>query len=128
MRTIAPIGVVLALGVAGMMVGMSGFTAAWGAPAPQTTAAQDEINGSSGEVAPGEDPIAGPVSSEDSSTVGLIADGLSTVTNIAGGVAVLPVTLINLGFPRWFALPIGSLASAIAGIGIIQFAVNRVWK
>jgi len=128
MRTIAPVGVVLAIGVAGMMLGMSGFTAAWGAPAPETTSAQEEVNGTSDDVAPGADPIAGPVSSEDSSTVGLIADGLSSLTNIAGGVAVLPLTLMNLGFPRWFALPIGSLASAVVGIGIIQFAVNRVWK
>lgn len=127
MRTIAPIGVMLCIGVAAMMLGMSGFGAAWGAPAPQTDAAQDQLNESAGDVAPNEKPISGPVSSADSSTVGLIASGLSSVVDIAGSVALLPLTLINLGFPAWFAIPIGGLAQLIAGIGIIEFATNREW-
>jgi len=122
--------VVMSLGLAGMMLGASGFEAAWGAPAPKTDAAQEEIekaNESAG-VKGTEGPVSGPVSSSDSSIVGLITDGLRGLVNIAGAVIVLPRTLVNLGFPGWFAWPIGTFASALAGIGIIQFATNRVWK
>lgn len=130
MRTTAPALVVMCIGLAGMMLGASGFEDAWGAPAPKTDAAQEEIqkaNNSSG-VKGSDGPISGPVSSSDSSIVGLISDGLSGLTNIAGAVIVLPQTLINIGFPGWFAWPIGTFASALAGIGIIQFATNRVWQ
>jgi len=126
MRTIAPVLIVLALGVSGAMIGMSGFEDAWGAPAPSTTGAQEELdNGTT--VNPNDRPIEGPVSSGESNIVGLITDGLSSLTGIAASVAVLPVTLINLGFPAWFALPIGSLVYIISGIGLIQFATNRRW-
>lgn len=127
MRTTAPVMIVLALGVSGMMLGMSGFEQAWGAPAPDTSAAQSEVNGSAADVDPSGQPISGPVSSADSSTVGLIASGLGTVTDVAGAVVLLPLTLMNLGFPAFFAIPLGGLAQLIAGIGIIEFAVNREW-
>lgn len=127
MRTTAPVMIVLALAVSGMMLGMSGFEQAWGAPAPDTSAAQDELNGSSGDLDPSGEPISGPVSSADSSTVGLIASGLGTLTDVAGAVVLLPLTLMNLGFPAYFAVPLGGLAQLIAGIGLVEFAVNREW-
>lgn len=127
MRTIAAVGVVLALGVAGMMLGMSGFADAWGASPPKTTAAQEELNKSAGEVGPGNTPVSGPVSSADSSIVGLISSGLGGAVKVAGAVILLPLTLVNLGFPAWFAVPLGLLAQVITGIGIIEFATNREW-
>lgn len=127
MRTIAPVMVVMALGVAGMMLGMSGFNDAWGAPAPQTSAAQEELNQSAERVDPQETPISGPVSAADSSTVGLIASALGTITDMVAAVVVLPLTLINLGFPPFFAVPLGLLAQLITGVGLIEFAVNREW-
>lgn len=128
MRTIAPLLVVLAIAVSGGMLGASNFQSAWGGEPPQTTAAQGELNNSSSDLAPSSQPVSGPVSAADSSVVGLIASGLSGIVEAAGAVALLPLTLINLGFPAWFSIPLGLLAQLITGIGIIEFATNREWS
>jgi hypothetical protein len=36
-------------------------------------------------------------------------------------VGLLPVTLLRLGFPAYFAIPVGGVAQVIAFIGLIQF-------
>lgn len=125
MRTLAPIMVVLALAVSGSMLGMAGFWDAWGAPAPQTDAAQDQLEENQDQVNPNDVPVEGPVSSGESDVVGLIANGLGSMTDLAGAVIVLPITLINLGFPAWFAIPVGSLGYLLAGVGVIEWATNR---
>lgn len=127
MRTITPMLVVLALGVSGMMLGMSGFADAWGAKPPQTTAAEEQLNDSASGLNPGDGPVQGPVSAADSSIVGLLASGLGNLVNVAASVALLPVTLINLGFPAWFSVPVGLFGQLTLGIGIIEFATNREW-
>lgn len=127
MRTIAPVLLVLVIGTSGMMLGMSGFTDAWGSEPPQTDAAAEEVESGAGSVGPDDEPVSGPVTSGESNIVGLIVDGLSTLVGIAGAVLVLPVTLMNLGFPAWFAIPVGSVAEGIVGIGIIEFATQREW-
>lgn len=128
MRTIAPVMIVLALGVSGAMIGASGFSDAWGAPTPDTSGAQDQVDKSGSNLTPQQGPVEGPVSSGESSVVGLISDGLKQLVLVAGAVALLPITLMRLGFPGWFALPIGSIAYTIVGIGLIQFATNRRWS
>ncbi len=127
MRTVDPVLVVLAIGVAGAMLGMSGFTAVWGADTPSVDRASDKMNESAEAVSPNNGPVEGPVSSGDSSIVGLIANGLGSLVDIAGAVVLLPITLMNLGFPAWFAVPIGSIGEIIVGIGIFEFATNREW-
>ena len=127
MRTIAPIVVVLAIGVAAMMLGMSGFSAAWGADPPQTSAAQEELEDSSRDLAPQSGPVSGPVSGVDDSVIGLLASGLGSAVDVAGAGAVLPKALISLGFPAWFATPVGFLAQLIVGIGLFEFATSREW-
>lgn len=127
MRTIAPVAIILAIGVAGVMIGMSGFGAAWGADPPQTQGAQENLNDSAEDMNPNEGPVSGPVSSGESDVVGLIADGLSSLVDIGAAVVLLPVTLMELGFPAYFAVPIGSLAYILVGIGLVEFATNREW-
>jgi len=122
-----PVFVVLAIGVAAAMIGMSGFIDAWGGEPPQVDAAASEVNESGAAVSPEQGPVEGPVSSGESNIVGLVVSGLGSLTDIAGAVVVLPITLMNLGFPAWFAVPIGTIAEAIVGIGIIQFATQRDW-
>lgn len=138
MRTITPVLVVLALGVSGMMLGATGFAGAWGTEPPKTDAAQEQVKEQAEDLSPranesngdeGDDgPISGPVNSGESSIVGLVVDAVSSVTSLAGAVLLLPVTLINLGFPAWFAVPIGGLAELIVGIGVIQFATGREFR
>jgi len=127
MRTLAPIMIVLCIGVAGAMIGGSGFADAWGTPEPDTAGAERQLEESGEDVNPaGEGGSAsGPVSSGDSSIVGLIIDGSRALVGVLVGVALLPVTLMNLGAPAWFALPVGSLAYVVTGIGAIEFATNR---
>ena len=36
-------------------------------------------------------------------------------------VALLPVTLMRLGFPSYFAVPVGGVAQILAFIGLVQF-------
>ena len=128
MRTLAPIMIVLCIGVAATMVGMAGFADAWGSPDVETTAAEEELDQNADSVAPQEGSAEGPVSSGESSIVGIIVDGSRSLVGIAAAVALLPATLMNLGFPAWFALPLGSIAYLVAGVGVIEFATNRNWS
>jgi len=63
--------------------------------------------------------------SDDGSIAGVILSTGQSVLDTIGMIALLPVTLMNLGFPRWFALPIGSIAYVLSGIGLIQFITGR---
>lgn len=129
MRTLVALAAILSIAVAGAILGGSGFATAWGAEPPTTAAgAQDKLNQSSSDVQPSNNPIDGPVSSTDDSIIGLIGSGLGSLTDIAGMVALLPIVMVDLGFPAYFAYPIGALAQLLAGIGIIQFAINRRWR
>ncbi len=127
MRGTAPVMIVLAIGVATMFVTGSGFADAWGQPAPETGAAADALNESADNVGPDGQPVEGPVSTGDSEVIGLIASGLGTLFGLAGSVALLPVTLTNLGLPAWFAFPAGALAQIVVGVSLIEWATNREW-
>lgn len=126
MNTTAAALMVLCIGVATAMLGGAGFAQAWGAPAPQTGAAQDQLNETGDRVNP-EEKVEGPVSSGDSDLVGLIVDSIQKIPKIAGAVMLLQVTLMELGFPAWFALPVGTFGQIIVAIGVIEVASNREW-
>jgi hypothetical protein len=128
MRTIAALLLVLALGTSGAMLEASGFSDAWGAEPPKTSGAQEAVEDQADAVSPDQGPVVGPVNSDDNSIIGLVVDGLDSLVDLAGAVVLLPITLMNLGFPAWFAIPIGTLTNVIAGIGIIQWATQRQWK
>ena len=129
MRTTAPVIMILCIGVAGAMVSMSGFADVWGTPEPQTAGAESALEDSADSVNPtGEEGSAsGPVSSGESNIVGLIVDGGRSLAGIAAAVVLFPVTMINLGFPAWFSLPIGWFVYTLGGIGIIEWGTNREW-
>jgi hypothetical protein len=128
MRTITPVLLVFAIAAASLMLAGSGFAGAWGAEPPQTAAAQSQLNQSAGQANPNDNPISGPVSSGESDIVGLIANGLGSIVDFAGAVILLPITLVQMGFPKWFAYPLGSVAYIIAGVGVIEFGTNREWS
>lgn len=128
MRTIIPVLVVLSLAVSGAMIGGSQFSDVWGAPTPETDVAQEQLDKNSEKLNPNDNnPVEGPVNSGDSSIVGIVVDSLRSIVRLAAATAVLPVTLMELGFPEWFALPIGSVVYIFSGIGVIQFATSRRW-
>lgn len=128
MRTIAPVMIVLVLGVSGGMLSMAGFAGAWGLESgPDVGGAADKVEKTGQSVDPSERVAVGPVVSAEAAIVGLVIDAAQTVTNVVGAVLFLPLTLLDLGFPRWFALPIASLAYIISTVGVLEFVTNREW-
>jgi hypothetical protein len=57
--------------------------------------------------------------------VGAILDFANMVRTFISVVTLLPLYLIRLGFPNWFAGPIGVLAQLIASIGLFQLVTGR---
>lgn len=53
--------------------------------------------------------------------VGVAISGGQFVAQLVAMVTIFPYTLIRLGFPAYFAVPIGSVAQIIVFIGLIQF-------
>ena len=127
MQTKPIIGVVLCFGIAFAMLGGSGVGAAVFGEAPgdhQTTRALDEIAGDSELDQEEGDPggLSAEVAGDSEPTlVGVAISGGQFAASLVGAVALLPVTLIQLGFPSWFAVPIGGAAQIIALIGLVQF-------
>ena len=131
MRTLPVIGFVLAFGVAFAMFSGSGIgTAVFGTDvtqADQGTAEQLEALGEDAG-AEGDPELAGDVAGDDEPTViGLALQAGQFGVSLVAAVAVLPNTLINLGFPAWFAVPLGMAAQVIAFIGLAQFVTGREW-
>lgn len=60
------------------------------------------------------------------SLAGLILSSARAIGEIVGLVSLLPVTLQRLGFPSWFAVPLGSVVYIVAGLGVVQFLSGRV--
>lgn len=128
MRSNVIFGILLSLGVAGAMIAGSGFGGIMGTGNPVSDAT-DEVesqasnstldNGSiSGEKAPG----------DDASIISLVITGGQRIAEVIGMVVLLPMTLVDLGFPVWFAVPVGAPATIVASIGVIQFVTGRVLR
>jgi|APHM01.1.fsa_nt_gi hypothetical protein len=127
-RTLFPIVAVLALGVALLMMQGSGFNAL-------ITGSQDpgplgDAIGNQADSSPANEGSLNATRSAagEGSIAGLILGGGETALDVVGLLALLPVTLERLGFPTWFALPLGSIVYIISGLGIAQFVSGRVFR
>lgn len=117
--------VVIALGVSALMWQLAGVDSALSGPsATDDLQSGDELESQ----APGEAEINGSANSNDgeSDIVGLILAGGAGIGNFVNMALLLPLELQRLGFPYWFAYPIGLCAQIIALVGLIQFVTNRV--
>jgi hypothetical protein len=65
---------------------------------------------------------------DDGSIAGLIISGGTGIVQTISLVATAPVTLQRLGFPAWFALPVGSLIYIVVGVGIFQVVSGRTYE
>jgi hypothetical protein len=128
-RTAKIVLVVAAIGTASLMWGLSGFGALYGQSDPVGgLSSGDAVSAQANASAVSENgSFSGAASASDDSIVGLIISGTSTLVAFAGMVALLPVELSALGLPFWFAYPIGLIAQALVGLGIVQFAAGREW-
>jgi hypothetical protein len=126
MRSKSVLGVVLAFGVAFSVLAGSGIGAAvFGAsPADADTTRTLEDISDEASVDPDSETggLAADVTGDNEPTlVGVAISGGAFASELVASVALLPVTLIRLGFPRYFAVPVGGVAQIIAFIGLIQF-------
>jgi len=128
MRTTFPLAVVLCLGVALLLFSGSGFNAiVSGSQSPGPLA---DALGQQADQSPVQD---GSISvsrsaSDEGSVAGLILGGSQTAFQVVNLLAFLPITMQRLGFPSWFAVPVGSLVYIIVAIGIAQFVSGRIYQ
>ena len=127
MRTKSVIGVVLCFGVAFAMIGGSGIGAAIFSENPedhQTTRALDEIAEDAAVDGDEDDPggLSAEVAGDSEPTlVGIAISAGQFAASLVGAVALLPVTLMQLGMPGYAAVPLGGMAQIVALIGLVQF-------
>lgn len=115
---------VVALGVSALMWQLSAVDSAIAGSGP----ADDLQSGDELEAkAPDNPRINGSASTSngESDIVGLVISGAQGVVAFVGMLVLLPLELQRLGFPQWFAYPVGLAVQIIGSIGIIQFASNR---
>jgi hypothetical protein len=131
MRTIPIVAFVLALGVAFAIISGSGIGASIFGVKEQDAGTQDALNDSTNETQLEEDDggITGSVLGDNEPTiVGLVLSAGSAVVSVATAVVLLPLVLSNLGFPVYFAAPVGLFAQIVVGIGVFQFVTGRTWE
>jgi hypothetical protein len=48
--------------------------------------------------------------------------------SLALTVLILPNLFVNLGFPAWFANPVGWILQIAASVAVLQFAIGRTLR
>ena len=131
MRTKGAIGVILAFGLAFALMSGSGIGAVVFGENPDDA----ESSGTLDELIDGADVdededggggLSGNIGDDNEPTVtGFVISGAQFVAELVRAVALLPLTLMRLGFPSYFAVPVGGIAQIIAFVGLIQFVTGR---
>jgi hypothetical protein len=126
MQTKGVLGLVLAFGLAFALLSGSGIGAAVFGENPgdaQTTRTIDEVSNQSSVDKEDDGGLGTDVTGDNEPT--LVGLGISSgrfLVGLVGAVVFLKSTLINLGFPAYFAVPIARIAQIIAFIALVQFA------
>lgn len=126
MDTKYPVLVAIAFALTGMMFTMSGASAAFGGQGG-APALEEDVNDSAEESSANESDFESDTRSAGS-IVGFVISAASQVANFAGLVIGLPVALQQLGFPRFFAYPIGLATQLLVSVGFVQFVSGRVFR
>jgi uncharacterized protein YceK len=124
MRTIYPIVVAIALIVAWTMISLSGFAAVVGQQGDQGVKGGEKLN-ESADKSPAEEGVDSSVLSLDNPLTALITTAIDGFVQFSSFVLLLPINLQRLGFPGFFALPVGVAAQFIVGIGVFQAISGR---
>jgi hypothetical protein len=124
MRTTPVIFIVLAFGVAFALMSGSGIGQAVFGENPgdaKSTSTLEDI-GEDADTQEEEGGVSADVAGDNEPTlVGFAISGGQFIIQTIVAVALLPVTLTRLGFPSYFATPVGLLAQTVATIGFYQF-------
>jgi hypothetical protein len=128
MQTKAVFGVVLCFGLAFALVAGSGIGATIFGESPGDAETSRTLEDIQSEASVDEDAknseggLSADIGTDNEPTlVGVAIAGGQFLTSLVGAVALLPVTLMRLGFPNYFAVPVGGIAQIIAFIGLVQF-------
>mgnify|MGYP006914305212 CR=1 FL=1 len=128
MQTKDVIGVVLCFGLAFAVVAGSGIGASIFGESPGDAETARTLEDIQSEASVDEDAknsdggLSADIGTDNEPTlVGVAISGGQFLTSLVGAVALLPVTLTRLGFPSYFAIPVGGIAQIIAFIGLVQF-------
>jgi hypothetical protein len=136
MRTTPVIALALAFGVAFALMSGSGIGQAVFGENPgeaESTSTLEDIGDdadvgcegsrdSSGQCENEKSGVSADVAGDNEPTlVGFAISGGEFIVQTVGAVALLPFTLMRLGFPNYFAVPVGALAQIIGTIGLFQF-------
>jgi hypothetical protein len=119
------VAIALSMAMAGLFMAGSGFNAAVGVDGPGVAISdslEEKANTSDTSFS------SSARSEDDGSIAGFIISGASTVISLVWMVVAIPTTLRNLGFPSWFAYPIGLGVYVLVTIGIAQFASGRLFR
>lgn len=129
MRSQFAVYLVLAMAIAGMIFSMSGFNAVIGQDGHNSDLSgrvNDSAENSS--VNSEGDTFNADARAQGGTLVGFILTGGSAIMDVLSLVVLLPLELQAMGFPYWFAYPIGVLVEVVVGVGFIQFIVGRVYR
>jgi len=129
MNTKNVLGVVLCFGVMFALLAGSGVGASIFGESPsdaQSTRTLEDIGDEASVDTEDGGGISADVAGDNEPTiVGVAINGGEFVAQLVGAVALLPLTLIRLGFPNYFAVPVGAFTQGIATIGLFQFVTGR---
>jgi hypothetical protein len=128
MRTTFPIVLVLALGITAAFFAGSGFNGIVDGN-QNVDPVESEINQRANQSAAGTGNFsADRGGTDEGSIVGLVVSGARDIVQFTSLLALVPITLDQIGFPQWFALPIGGVLQIVISIGILQFVTGREFR
>ena len=113
----------MSFGVAFAMLSGAGLGAVFGEdPDDHETTRAIEALEEDADVEEGEGGVSADVAGDSEPTlVGLAISAGAFAVQLVVAVGLLPVTLMELGFPRYAAYPLGIVAQSVALIGLFQF-------
>lgn len=127
MRSTYPLAAVFALGLAVAFFAGSGFNGL--VVGEQETSVYDTINDQENKSSAAQGNFSASRSGDDEgSIVGFVVGGARSIVKFATLVGLLPLTLVDIGFPKWFAYPVGTITNILLSIGLIQFVTGRILK
>lgn len=125
MRAMFAVALALSMAMAGLFMVGSGFNMAVGHEERAPTISEEldsKANGSSVSF------DSSARSEDDGSIAGFIISGVTDVVNLVIMVALMPLTLRDLGFPKWFADSVGYGFYVLLSVAVAQFASGRIFR
>jgi hypothetical protein len=122
------VALVLSIGVAALMFSASGYADVTGSdPTAGLGPVGENVETQANESAVNSG-VEGAASGSDEPLINFILSGGGALLTTAKLVVSLPQALQGLGFPVWFARPVGFFVTIGTGIGIIQFISGRIYQ